>query len=357
MTMNTKTWIRAAAATVGAGALALGAPVLAIPATVGNAFYDAAIQHQADGISTGSWAAATGASHPVGAGHDLLFAESGGNFGTTTNFSSLRVYNSAGGGVTDYTFGGRGSGTNLDPFFASEGASPFNNALNDGFQTVWNVTPEGLSITQDVIVTGNTFNNSAVYHTVEILNTSTTTSRDIGWRNLYDWQVDDNSGTDDGPSNAVETTSAVNVATTTFEFSHVPTGDEFVRVAIDPGVSSYEPLLAIGFDPGYIPALPVSVPDEYAYVSWPGSFGTSFDYTANPGTNVTGDSAGLSWFGRSAGTAHTLAPGDSVRFTQILFAVTGGAPPPDGNAPVPGTLAVFSLGLVGLVGVARRRRR
>ena len=339
---------------VGAAALALSTSVSAI-AIAGNGIYDIAVQGSTGSGSIGSWTAATAAGHPVGTGKDILFSESGGTFVATTNFSSLRVYNSALGGVTDYTFGGRGGSVNLDGSFISEGASP----LGTGRRTSWGVTAEGLGITQDVIVAGATFANSAIYHTVEISN-SGTQAKMVGWRNLYDWQVDA-PGTDDGPNNSVETTSGIVVAATTLEFSHTPAAGEFVRVSIDPpgGGATYEPLLAIGLDPGFIPSLPLSTPDEYAYVSWPNSFGTAFAYTVNPILNVTDDSAGLSWFGSTGtgtgGSALNILPGNSVRITQILFGVAAAEPPP-GGVPAPGILMLLSIGLVGMVPALRRRQ-
>jgi hypothetical protein len=146
------------------------------------------------------------------------------------------------------------------------------------------------------------------------------------------------------------------VPATTFEFSHTPTAGDFARVSIDPGAASYEPLLAIGFDPGFRPDLPVTVPDEYAYVSWPDSLDTPFDYTVTPTLDVTGDSAGLSWFGRDAARAITIAPGGSVRFTQVLFGVVPDAPPP-AAIPEPGTLLLFVLGLLGVFTYGWYRRK
>ena len=216
------------------------------------------------------------------------------------------------------------------------------------------LTTAGLGISQDVVVAGTGFANSAVYHTVAITNNNTTGSLDVGWRNLYDWTVND-PGFDDGPNNSIQRIDGtVVVAATTNEFTHTPGADEYARVTVDPGVPSYEPLLALGYDPALIASLPLTTPEEYAYVSWPSSFGTAFDYTVT-GANVTGDSAGLSWFGRTAATAISIAAGESVRLTQIVFGVPGGGQPP-GQVPEPGTLALIGFGLAGL-GYARRRRQ
>jgi len=326
--------------------LAMAGPAEAL-VTVSNAFYEAHIADTADGFSTGSWNAITAAGHPTGPGDNILFS------GTTvtTNFSSLRVYKP--GGPVDYTFGGRGGSVDLDPFVTGEGASPL---APIGHRTTWGVTPEGLDITQDVLVVGGSFSTAAVYHTVEVANTSASPV-EIGWRNLYDWQVND-PGFDDGPNNQIELSGgAVLVPATTTEFAYFPPGtDDLVRVSIDPGVPTYEPLQALGFDPGFIPALPITSPEEYDYVSWPGSVGTAFDYTP-AGAGVTGDSAGLTYWGRTAGTAVEIAPGGAVRFTTAVFGVAPDAPPPGGIIPEPSTILVWSV-LAGLgMACAWRRRR
>lgn len=284
---------------------------------VSNGVYTVSIADVSNTSFRGSWTAATGASHPTGAGHDLLYSEFGGSFYEGTNFSSLRSYTSG----LDY------SHSDFNPFFIGEGPSPLA-PPGQGWTQTWVIPAENLTITQDVLVSGSGFSDSAIYHTVLLENTGDAPVL-LGWRNLYDWQVDDPT-TDDGPNNSIETTSGVTVATTTTEFEYVPAGDEFVRVSIDPGVPSYQSLLGIGYDPGFIPGLPVTTPDAYAYASWPLSVGTEFDYTTSP-INVTSDSAGLSWFGKTINSAISLSPGESIRLTQVMFGVIPDEPPPGGD--------------------------
>jgi hypothetical protein len=54
----------------------------------------------------------------------------------------------------------------------------------------------------------------------------------------------------------------------------------------------------------------------------------------------------------------TLAPGESFTYTHTLaLCPIGGCPPPPGEVPVPAAIWLLGSGLLGLVGVARRRRQ
>ena len=79
-----------------------------------------------------------------------------------------------------------------------------------------------------------------------------------------------------------------------------------------------------------------------------------FDYTVNPSLSVSGDSAGMSWFGYSAATAIELAPGESVRFTETVFGGPAYEPPP-ATVPEPITMGALGAALLGLGGYLRKR--
>lgn len=287
-------------------------------ATVGNGVYEVHVSRR-PGFSIGSWNAITASGHDVGANKNVLYN----GLTTGTNFSSLRVYKS-GGVTTDYTFGGHGSSTNLDTFVTSEGPSPLPGVpAGQGWRTVWTITPENLVVTQDVFVIGTNTANSAIYHTVEIKNNGNTPVR-VGWRNLYDWTVNAPSF-DDGPNNQLESVcGTVLIPTTTNEFLHTPVTAQIVRVSVDPGTPTYQPLLGLTFDPGFYP-LPITTPEAYAFVSWHNAYFSSnaFDYTVNTSLSPS-DTAGLSWFGRTAASALEVAPGGSIRLTQTIYAAEPG---------------------------------
>lgn len=294
--------------------------------TVGNDIYEVHVQSQVsgDGGQFGSWNAVTASAHPAGGGRDILYR----NLDTTKNFSSLRLYELNGTGFVDYTFGGRGPSIgpqrNLDTFLLSEGESPLA-ASGRGRRTEWLVTERELRIAQDVLVVGQGVADSAIYHTVEIENLGDAPVR-IGWRNLYDWSLFGGRTTDDRPFNSFEPLcGSVTATSTTRDFLHSPVIADWVRVFVEGG--DYEPLLALRFDPGFRPDLPVTTPDEYVYANWTIAYNqTAFDY---PLSGPLDDSAGLSWFGRTAERAREIAPGASARFTQVLFAMEpGGCPAP-----------------------------
>lgn len=116
MNLLAKTLASVAVATAGATVMFTST---ALAASFSSPIYQVNVQSTPSGFQYGSWNAITGLSHPTGAGNNILYR---GNT-TTTNFSSLRIFGSN--GNRDYTFGGLGSGINLDQYFTSDGSSAF----------------------------------------------------------------------------------------------------------------------------------------------------------------------------------------------------------------------------------------
>jgi hypothetical protein len=195
------------------------------------------------------------------------------------------------------------------------------------------------------VVVGTSYDTAAIYHTVQITNASGSDTTGVCWRNTYDWMMTAGGSTHDDPRNGVELSNGSQVvATTDREFSYTPSTDDLVRVSY-PG-ASYQPLLTLGYDPHLLPDLPTTRPDKYAMGWWSNVYDNSpFDYTVDPAHTPPFDTVGLSWFGHDEASAYVLGPGESVRFTQVLFA----------TVPEPSTLVLLGTCIVGLLAYAWRR--
>lgn len=318
--------------TVFVGLLAAVGGTVRSEATYSNNYYILHVANSAEGFGYGTWNALTGPFHPGGSSRDILFS------GTTTqtNYSSLRIYRSP--GVTATYAPMIGTGLDLDNYFTSEGISPLG-PPGQGHRTVWTIPAEGIVLTQDVFLRPGmgfaTYDNSAIIHTMEIRNTGVSTLR-VGFRNLYDWALSDGGG-EDGPNASLELVcgGAVIQPATTLEFSHAPVTADVMRLAVAPGTPTYQAMMALNYDPGFWPGLPITVPDQVAFVSWPDAYDAFFDYTVIPSFDTTSDSATLTWFGRTDAQAISIPAGTSKRITQAIFAVTvGDCGPPDVNSAI-----------------------
>lgn len=277
----------------------------------GNGIYSVEVADNVWGANYGQWTAYTGILHPAGSDQDLLFPL-GTSFGALSSYTSGLYY------AQEFV----GWGTHMDGYLVAEGESGY----GPGWSTSWIIPEEGLLIVQDVFVAGATYDDSAIYATVYLENTGDLPVT-VGWRNYQDWAINGLNDWDDGPNNSIETYDAVIVPPTTIEFDYVPAGDEFVRLSPDPDDPAYQPLFTIGYDPGFVPELPSTTPDQYTYADWSQGGYSGWDYTIGP-LDVTYDSSGVSWFGKDADSAILLGPGESTRVTQILFGVLPDEPPP-----------------------------
>src|SRR5260370_36328752 len=108
-------------------------------------------------------------------------------------------------------------------------------------------------VTQDVIVVGTSFTDSAIYHTVQVANLGSQTVN-IGWRNLYDWDVTDpGNNRDDGPSNQPEASCGTGLKPATIaELTHPPITAQKVPISHahplpTPPPPTYHPVPALTF--------------------------------------------------------------------------------------------------------------
>ncbi|MGI9458129.1 MAG: PEP-CTERM sorting domain-containing protein [Aeoliella sp.] len=290
--------------------------------------------------SIGGFQLHTGPLHPAGPDKDITYGSSG-NVNIGTSFSGIRV---SGDNANAYTSDTHGAGTaspviNLDEFFSTQGATP--GYASSGWRTHWDLFAEQLEIVQDVIAVGDHFDQSAIYHTVNIINGRNSPVQ-IDWLNLMDFDTN----TDGGPSNTVERSGGIVLVENSHEYSHTPSlPDELVRISDFPGLGTYDAFWSISHDPGLRPVLEgeplvVTTPDEFQFVAWatafnPANFGLPlnvFDYLVDPTLDVATslDSAGIAKF------SATIPTNGSVRFTQVFWVQP---------IPEPSTLPLIVLSL------------
>jgi hypothetical protein len=290
----------------------------------GNTIYIVCVS---DISQVGRYTARTGPAHPV-PNRNFLFAGEISSPGTS--FNSYRSFTSG----TTYTQGAMAGAVNLDTFAPT--TTPIGTT---GVRTTWNVTgADNLRIEQVVNVNGTTHADSNIEVTTTITNTGTS-SRDLGIRYLWDYQI----GQDDGPTfRERNPDGAVRIHEAEFR----PVAFEYYEIADNDFNDPTSPLYAVlGTADGPTNVTPAPTdPTQITYGCWPTAFDTAFDYSIVPGRDVAtftspcgplrgGDNTTIYWWGRDASTARVLAPGASVTERALLFATLPGAPPPFGAGP------------------------
>lgn len=289
----------------------------------GNTIYRVFVQDipgQSAGV--GTYTTTTGPNHPLGAGKDLLFG--GGSPGTS--FNTFRSYTT----MTDYTVD---DFSVAEPPFTKVNIREFGATFplgTTGARTTYvlpgpPVTPDALTIVQDVNVIGTTFEDSYVEVRVAITNNGNVDTT-IGIRYLWDTLI----GNDDGPT--FQTINPISpLITNEAEFNQ----PEFEAFQVVDNDSNPNP-------PTYIVYGTVTGPEEIGvgtppsriqYANWFASRSTTFDYTINPNRNISSppnnDSAVLYYWGHNEKTAVSLdAKGGSLTRVAALFATRPGIVPP-----------------------------
>lgn len=332
--------------------LAVGSPRqgAAFFTTVQNDYYVANVVDDTGAAapdSIGGFQLHTGPAHPAGPNLPLNFGNQG-NVNIGTSYSGIRV---GGDNARVYTTDAKGAGAanpvnNLDGFYSTEGPTPGYGGA--GWRTVWDLFPEQLEITQDVIVVGDAFENSAIYHTVEIRNGGSETAL-VEWLNLIDF---DTVG-DSGPNHTMERPGNLVFVDGPNEYTHPTKIDEFVRVSDFPTPGAYEAFWTVTYETGLLPELegePLAIThaDEYQFVAWSAAFDPSnfgipanvFDYAIDPTLDVATsiDTAGIAKF------QGVVPAGGSYRVTQAFWV-----------RPIPEPTSA-ALVLVALAGLAYRKR-
>lgn len=291
--------------------------------TAGNTIYNVHLEDIPE-LGIGLYTATTGADHPAGPGLNILFG--GGQPGTS--YSTIRSYTSE----TDYVpYPGDPAAflfssfsiLSLDPFGAVEplGAT--------GFRTIYTlpgppVTPDALTVIQDVLVLGTTFSDSRIEISTTIINDGPDPV-EIGVRYLWDYQI----GDDDGPTFQALTPNGP-VLVTESVFSNP---DFQVYRMEDNDVNPLPPTFnVLGTTTG--PAsLGPTTPDLLQFVGWFSAVVETFDYTVDPTANVAegGDSAVLYFFGSDQEHAIEIPAGGRYTVTASAFGTP--PPPPDDETP------------------------
>ncbi|MCG3149751.1 MAG: hypothetical protein PCFJNLEI_03216 [Verrucomicrobiae bacterium] len=296
----------------------------------GNSFYRVFVE-DAVGSGVGQYTVTTGPAHPAGPGLNVLF----GSGSPGTSFNTIRSYLTA----TDYIqdLGSKSSSyTNvtLDPFGVAQMLG------TTGVRTTYDlsgppITPDRLTIIQDVRVNGDSFETTTVEVTTTIRNTGFISAR-VGIRYLWDFQV----GTDDGPTFQVNKPICSPVITEA-QFNG-PTFDAY-RIE-DNDVNPAPPTFSIFgtvAGPASVEPLPVP-PDLVQYTCWPSAVGTAFEYTVDPARPIAtadsncqsgtggGDTAVLYYWGNNAAKSINIPPGQEYTVSASLFLTPPQPPPPPG---------------------------
>jgi hypothetical protein len=310
--------ISMAGALVSTSSIAVAAKPVGDALCAGNTIYIVCVDNLGD---IGRYTAETGPLHPA-PGLNLLYG--GAAQSPATSFNSYRSFTTG----TTYTQGAVFGGTNINAYATT--------ALigTTGIRTTWVLpggilTPDQITIVQDVNVNGTTFANSNVEVTTSITNTGTS-ALSLGIRYLWDFQI----GGDDGPTFQEGSSGPVH----TIEADFAPPTFVFYSITNnDPSTPIYT-VLGSATGPSTVTPTPTT-PTQLTYGCWPVGFGTAFDYTTT-GRNVsttstdcsfnpTNDSMVLYWWGRSATQgALSLGPGRSVTERALLFATPPNVPPP-----------------------------
>jgi hypothetical protein len=293
----------------------------------GNTIYRVFVQ-DIPGQAVGDYTATTGPNHPLGAGRNLLF----GSGLPGTSFNTFRSYTT----MTDYTVDGFSA---AEPPFAKVSIRQFatTEPLGDtGVRTTYvlpgpPVTPDALTIVQDVNVIGTTFEDSYIEVRVHITNNNNVNTR-IGIRYLWDPIIN----SDDGPT--FQTVNPISpLITNEAEFDQP--GFEAFQVADNDNNPNPPTYIVYGTvtGPGNIGI--VTPPTRIQYAYWPTSRATTFDYTIDPNRNISippnNDSAVLYYWGHNKNTAITLeANGGSFIAAAALFATKPGIVPPFINSHI-----------------------
>jgi len=252
--------------------------------TAGNGYLTVHIQSTpGSGVGEFTVTDATGANVLFGGGHP------------GTSYTTIHSYNTN----TDYVQGTGKSGYSIDAFGS---VKPIGST---GFEVSYRlpgapVTPDKMTIVQDIVVTGDAAEDTQVSVTTSVVDTGDTPEQ-IGVRYLWDYDL---SG-DDGPVLNLSTGGKASTETEVASTNATVVGSTGASAASGGGIN-----------PSTGPT-----PDSVQYVAWNSAYHTPFNYTVNPSQLAGGkDSAVVTSFGSTPAGAIAISPGGAASFSTSLIA-------------------------------------
>jgi hypothetical protein len=314
--------------------------------TAGNGIYTISIKDtNAVGASNapGVFTLQTGASHPLGAGKNLLYGD--GTPGTT--WSTVRSYENH----VDYV---QHASASPAPGFTkvwlgdTAAVTTAVSSIAGGFRTTYTLlgptaTPDKLVIVQDVTVVGATLGDSRVIVKTSVTNNDTTNAVHVGVRYMWDYKV----GADDGPTfqqlnpNGGFQKLETQFAPPAFETYSITDNDS------NPSAPTYSVLGTATGPTGLSPA--PTPPDLLQALCWTSANADTFDVTPdttknfadnNDACDATGGDTAVTylWGSTQANAASLAANGGSASVSASPVAA-----PPGGSTPL-GTGSTTSAG-------------
>lgn len=288
---------------------------------VSGAFYDVGVD-----CATGGYSAGTGTAHPTtletGASQNVIF---GATTDTTTSQLSFFLHELS----EHYSSSANGA----VPADATE-ATPSGSCVFDppdtagepdsvGVETEWQVLgSDGSTYTwrHEVVTFGDAIDNAGIRLTQSITTDGAGGAATVGLR----WQVDYQSGDDDGPVLATVSCDpyAVSDAVSTEQGFSADELDDFVQLANNVGaplVETYTSTTPLDAVPG------TATPDQLVYGGWSALSFADWGYAPATGSaDPDADSAVLFYFGADAASGAALSPGVAHSRSLVLFAAVDG---------------------------------
>lgn len=196
--------------------------------------------------------------------------------------------------------------------FLMDNLNPVSEVGIDYVKTTWR-TPEGLLITQEIILLGDTLNNSLVEQRVTVSNAGDYPVT-YGLRYMWDIMIDGEDGS------VIRLWNSTGPMTDWLynETEYNDTSDiMFWQTTNDENSPIFYIWGSLRMPAGSTP------PDRFVYAAWPKLFNNPWFVSVDPNQVIVGDDTGVAYY-----WTNTLNPGESTTYRQFLLPVTSQAEPP-----------------------------